>query len=265
MARKHGYEIDPNQELIAQGMSRAARRAWSAASPVDGSLSKTSVADAAGQRTQMASLINAVFILLTMLFLASLFENLPERHARRRRDRRDGRADHASRELKRYYRVNRADWVFFMGAGLGILFFGIIQGILIGVVLSLLLLIARASRTSVRRLRLRPGSDSYHDTARHAASRPSRASWSRASTGRCSSPTPTGSAPASRNWPRDGEPTDRCRHRRRRRPPDRHRRRRHPHPGGERAAVAWRVAGTRPGPSAGARALAARGADAGHR
>ena len=46
---------------------------------------------------------------------------------------------------RRYYRVNRPDWVFFMGAGLGILFFGIIQGIVIGVVLSLLLLVARAS------------------------------------------------------------------------------------------------------------------------
>jgi SulP family sulfate permease len=44
---------------------------------VDGSLSKSSVADTAGQQTQMASLINAVFVLLTLLFLASIFENLP--------------------------------------------------------------------------------------------------------------------------------------------------------------------------------------------
>ena len=46
--------------------------------------------------------------------------------------------------------MNRADWVFSMGAMLGILFFGIIQGILIGVVLSLLLLIARSSNPGVR-------------------------------------------------------------------------------------------------------------------
>ena len=58
----------------------------------DGSLSKTSVADAAGQRSQMASLINATFVLLTMLFLTALFDNLP-RAARRGSDRRDGRAD----------------------------------------------------------------------------------------------------------------------------------------------------------------------------
>jgi SulP family sulfate permease len=53
-----------------------------------------------------------------------------------------------------------------VAAGLGILFFGIIQGILAGVVLSLLLLIARASRTSVRRLGYDPDNHAFHATAR---------------------------------------------------------------------------------------------------
>ena len=93
MAQKHGYEIDPNQELIAQGMANGAS-GLVGGFVVDGSLSKTSVADAAGQRSQMASLINAVFILLTILLLASLFEKLPERDAGRGRHRRDDRAHH---------------------------------------------------------------------------------------------------------------------------------------------------------------------------
>src|SRR5262249_24898273 len=71
-------------------------------------------------------------------------------------------------DLKRYYRVNPADWVFFTGAGLGILFFGIIQGVLVGVVLSLLLLIARSSQTSVRRLGYNPETGSYHAVIRSA-------------------------------------------------------------------------------------------------
>ena len=81
MAAKHRYEIDTNQELIAQG-SRAGQPVVGGF-PVDGSLSKTSIADSAGQRTEMASLINAVFILLTLLFLASIFENLPTRRSAR--------------------------------------------------------------------------------------------------------------------------------------------------------------------------------------
>ena len=137
----------------------------------DGSLSKTSVADAAGQRSEMASLINAGFILLTMVFLAGIFKTLP------------GATLGAVvidamlglitlREFKRYYAVNRPDWLFFMGAGLGILFFGIIQGILIGVVLSLLLLIWHSSRTSIRELELDPASGGYHVASRHEGLEP---------------------------------------------------------------------------------------------
>jgi sulfate permease, SulP family len=164
MALKHGYEIDTDQELTAQGMANAAS-GLVGGFVVDGSLSKTSVADAAGQRTQVASLINAAFILLTILLLASLFEKLPGATLGAVViDAMVGLITLA--DLKRYYRVNRADWVFFMGAGLGILFFGIIQGILIGVVLSLLLLIARSSRTSVRKLGYDPDSGTYHAVAR---------------------------------------------------------------------------------------------------
>jgi SulP family sulfate permease len=164
MALKHGYEIDPNQELVAQGVACGAS-SLVGGFVVDGSLSKTSVAEAAGQRSQMASFINAAFILLTIVLLAGLFDHLPSATLGAVViDAMVGLITFA--DLRRYLRVNRADWVFFMGAGLGILFFGIIQGILIGVVLSLLLLIARSSRTSVRRLGRDPDSGAYHALAR---------------------------------------------------------------------------------------------------
>jgi sulfate permease, SulP family len=165
MAVKHHYDIDPNQELIAQGMSCGAA-GLVGGFPVDGSLSKTSVAESAGQKTEMASFINAVFVLLTMLFLASIFKDLPS--ATLGAIVIDAMVGLVSfRDMRRYYRVNRPDWVFFMGAMSGILVFGIIAGILIGVILSLLLLIARASRTSVRPLGREPASGIFHDTERH--------------------------------------------------------------------------------------------------
>jgi sulfate permease, SulP family len=165
MALTHHYEIDPDQELIAQGMACGAA-GFVGGFATDGSLSKTSVADAAGQQTQMASLINALFVLLTMLFLASLFENLPS--ATLGAVVIDAMLGVVTFEpLRRYFRVNRPDWVFYMGAMLGILFFGIIQGILIGVVLSLLLLIARASKPGIRRLGRDPKADVYVDVDRY--------------------------------------------------------------------------------------------------
>jgi len=165
MARKHRYEIDTDQELIAQGAACAAAGMVGGFAS-DGSLSKTSVADTAGQRSQVAAIINAGLVLLTMLFLAGLFETLPAATLGAVViDAMLGLITFG--ELERYYRVNRADWLFFMGAGLGILFFGITQGILIGVVLSLLLLVWRSSRTSIRELGRDAGSGVYHDVSRH--------------------------------------------------------------------------------------------------
>jgi MFS superfamily sulfate permease-like transporter len=74
-------------------------------------LSKTSLAD---QKTQMASLVNALFVLLTMLFLASLFGNLPAATL--------GSAVIDAmlgmvtfKPMRRYFRVNRVDWLFSWG------------------------------------------------------------------------------------------------------------------------------------------------------
>ena len=166
MASRHHYEIDTDQELIAQGFACGAA-GFVGGFASDGSLSKTSVAEAAGQQTQMASLVNAALVLLTMLLFAGLFEQLPSATLGAVViDAMVGLVTFA--DWRRYYRVNRADWVFFMGAGLGILFVGITQGILIGVVLSLLLLIARSSRTSVRELGRDPRTGHFHVLSRHA-------------------------------------------------------------------------------------------------
>jgi Sulfate permease and related transporters (MFS superfamily) len=165
MASKHGYELDTDQELIALGASCGAA-GLVGGFVTDGSLSKTSVADAAGQRSQMASLINATFVLLTMLFLAALFDNLPAAALGAIViDAMIGLIEF--RTMRRYYRVSRSDWVFFMAAGLGIIFFSIIQGIVLGVVLSLLLLIGHASRPALRKMGRDPHSDTFLDTARH--------------------------------------------------------------------------------------------------
>ena len=192
VARKYRYELDTNQELVAQGVANGAA-GLVGGFVVDGSLSKTSVADDAGQKTEVASLINAAFVLATMLFLATLFESLPA--ATLGAIVIDAMVGLITLDaLQRYYRVNRVDWVFFVGAGLGILVFGIMAGIVIGVVLSLVMLIARASRTNIRRLYRDP--DLRHATTTSRGTRDwsrFRGSSSRESTGHSSSPTRTGS------------------------------------------------------------------------
>ena len=111
----------------------------------------------------MASLMNAALILLTMLFLAP-FENLPAAALGAVViDAMVGLITLAN--MKRYYHVNRPDWVFFMGAMLGILFLGIISGIVIGVTLPPLLIVERRTRGWL--LGRKPGSQAYLDVDRH--------------------------------------------------------------------------------------------------
>ena len=165
MATKHAYEIDPDQELIAEGFA-CLGSGLVGSFATDGSLSKTSVADSAGQRSQMASVVNAVFVLLTMLFLAGLFENLAGAVLGAVViDAMVGLITLA--DFNRYRRVNRADWACFMAAGLGILFLSITAGIAVGVVLSLLLLISRASGAQLHRLGRAYDAVTYRDISRH--------------------------------------------------------------------------------------------------
>ena len=148
-ANKHGYEIDASQEMTAQGMANGVSGLFGGFA-VDGSLSKTTVADTAGQKSQVASLVTAGLILLTMLFLASLFTTLP--NAVLGAVVIDAAIGLVKIKEYRYYQLNRRDFVAFLAAAIGLFFISILAGVIIGVVVSLLLLIASASMSPVRRM-----------------------------------------------------------------------------------------------------------------
>ena len=100
-------------------------------------------------------------ILLILLFLAALFTDLPEAVL--------GAIVIAAvipliewEEFKRLYRVQRAEFWLAMAALLGVLTFGTLQGVIIGVVISLFLLIARASKPHIPVLGKKPEHEVYH-------------------------------------------------------------------------------------------------------
>jgi len=163
-ASKHDYEIDASQEMTAQGMANGISGLFGGFA-VDGSLSKTTVADNAGQKTQIASLIIAGLILLTMLFLAGLFTDLP--NAVLGAVVIDAAIGLVKIKEYRYYQLNRRDFAAFMAAAIGLFFISILAGVIIGVVLSLLLLIASASQSPVRRMGLDRDDNVYVDAEKH--------------------------------------------------------------------------------------------------
>ena len=71
------YDIDINQEMLAQGTANVTSGLFQGIN-VAGSLSKSSINDASSARSEMASLAQGVFVILTLLFLAPLFADLPQ-------------------------------------------------------------------------------------------------------------------------------------------------------------------------------------------
>jgi len=77
VAAKTKQRIDPNQELIGQGLANIVGSATQAF-PVSGSFSRTAVNMNSGARTGLSSVITALFVLLTLLFLTPLLYHLPQ-------------------------------------------------------------------------------------------------------------------------------------------------------------------------------------------
>ena len=146
---KYDYEIDASQEMVAQGMANAASGLLGGFS-VEGSLSKTTVADLAGQKTQLASLLTAGLILLTILFLAGFFTTLPQ--AVLGAVVIDAGISLVKIKELQHYQLNRRDFAAFLATALVVFFIGVLAGVVAGITLSLLLLIVDASRSPVRQM-----------------------------------------------------------------------------------------------------------------
>ncbi len=175
-AREH-YEVDPNSELLGLGAANVGAGLCSGM-VVNGSLSKTAVNGSSGARSQVSGLVVAAFTIVTLLFLTSLFEDLPEatlaavviaavielvdvgalRDLYRMYSRRLGRI---------YGHAARPDFIAAVAAMAGVLVFDTLPGLVIGIVTSLLLLLYRVSDPNVAHLGRVVGTDQYSDLDRH--------------------------------------------------------------------------------------------------
>jgi len=135
-ASKHQYPVDINQESTAQGMCNIGSGLVQGI-PVSTSLSASSLNDTSGAKSQMSSLTTGVVVVLTLLFLAPLFSDLPKAvlAALIIQAVVSGMMDVG--EMQRLYRVLRTDFWIAMVALLGVLTAGVLAGVVIGVFLSL--------------------------------------------------------------------------------------------------------------------------------
>jgi anti-anti-sigma factor len=176
-AREH-QRIDANRELIGLGGANLAA-AFCSGMVVNGSLSKTAVNASAGARSQLSGLIVAALTIITLLVLTGLFEDLPEATLSAIViaaviELVDVRAlvelyrAYSSRLGREFGFVARPDFIAALAALLGVTVFDTLPGLFIGIAVSLLLLVYRASRPYVATLGRTSGADGhYRDIDRH--------------------------------------------------------------------------------------------------
>lgn len=170
IARTHGDEIDPRQELLGLGAANLAAGFFQAY-PVAGGLSQSSVNDQAGAKTPLSLVFASVTIGLCLMFLTGLLANLPNvvlaaivLVAVK------GLIDIA--ELRHVWRVSRAEFLVAMVAFAAVLLLGILKGVIFAVLVSMLLLIRRAAHPHVAILGRIPGTRRYSDIERHPDNEP---------------------------------------------------------------------------------------------
>jgi len=164
LALRHGYEIDPGQELLALGAANLGAALFQGF-PVAGGLSQSSVNDRAGAQTPLA-LVFASAAIGACLFATGLVRNLPNVVlAAIVLVAVSGLVDVPA--LRRLRHASRLEFGIAVAAFAGVLVLGILKGVILAALLSLLLLIARTARPHVAFLGRIPGTDRYSDLERN--------------------------------------------------------------------------------------------------
>ena len=163
-SRHRNYHINPNQELIALGLSKIGGSFFHAL-PSSGSFTRSAVNDEAGAQTGIASLIAALLIALTLLFLTPLFFFLPKAilaaiilvAIRKLFD---------YREAIQLWKTHKTDFYLMMVTFISTLVFGIEEGVFAGILLSILNVLYRSAKPTIVVLGNIPGTTYYRNIRR---------------------------------------------------------------------------------------------------
>jgi high affinity sulfate transporter 1 len=163
---KHGGRLDANQEFLALAAANLAA-GLGRGFPVSGGISQSLVNEGGGARTPLSGAFAAGIILVVVLCLSHLLSALPQpvlaavvlvAVA--------GLFKLAT--LRQLWRGDRPEFVVAMAALLGVMSSGLLRGVLIGALISLVQLLRRASRPHVAFLGRIPGTRRFSDRERHS-------------------------------------------------------------------------------------------------
>ncbi|KAI1296895.1 Prestin [Halotydeus destructor] len=169
-AAKHNYSIDPNQELLALGVTNIVGSFFSCL-PSAASLSRSAVQESAGGKTQLVSIVNCIGILFALYFAGPLLEKLPQCIL----------AAIIAVALKglfwqvkdffRYWKVSPLDGSIWLVTFLAVFFLDVDLGLYVGLGYSLITLIYKSQRPKTYMLGSINGSDVYVPLKKYASAR----------------------------------------------------------------------------------------------
>ncbi len=162
---KNRYQIDPNQELLALGVANLAA-GLASGYPLAGGMSQSAVNDKAGARTPLSLIFASCAIAVVLLFFTGFMSHLPQPvlaavvlvaikdliHLK---------------ELRHLKRVSRVEFYTAMAAVVGVLLFGILKGILLAALFSIILMIKQTAHPRITVLGRFAGSDRFGETSRY--------------------------------------------------------------------------------------------------
>jgi len=162
---KHGGRLDANQEFLALAASNLAA-GLGRGFPVSGGMSQSLVNEGGGARTPLSGAFAAGIILVVVLFCSHLLSTLPQPVLAAVVLVAVAGLFKVS-ALKHLWRVDRPEFVVAMVVIVGVLGQGLLRGVMIGAIISLVLLIRRASRPHVAFLGRIAGTRRFSDRERH--------------------------------------------------------------------------------------------------
>jgi sulfate permease, SulP family len=164
-AAKYGYALDVRQELLGLGSANLLA-ALGGGYPVAGGLSQSAVNDQGGAKTPLSLVVASGSLVLCLLFLTDLVRDLPK-------------AVLAAivlvavsglinlREMRHLWRVSRFEFGVAMVAFAGVLLLGILKGVLLAAIATILMLLRRVAHPHVAFLGRIPNTGRFSDLARH--------------------------------------------------------------------------------------------------
>ena len=164
-AARRGDEVEPNQEMIGMGAANITAGLFQGFA-VSTSGSRTAVAEQSGARSQLTGVVGAGLVVVLLLFLNSLLADLPQTALA-------AVVISAALSLmdlgilRRYFQVRKSALALSLVATAGVVFFGVLQGIVVAIVLAILMFFRRNWWPHGAVLGQVPGLRGWHDVDGH--------------------------------------------------------------------------------------------------